>query len=164
MDIVILIIGFVLTEGYTIYIKRSKKYGLQKSISASARLIQDKEGRSPLFVVWVLVLAFPVAYVSNQPLCWLGACIMSIIGGFTGFNINFWNKKLQQNIHTASVLIAIVLFEWGLYLIDSETLEMIIAILPFILLSAILKYKGWIWYSEQVVKYQIYLTLLIISL
>jgi len=156
MNLTILISSFILTEAYTIYIRR--RFGTQKSISASAQLITDKQGRSPLFLLWVLLLAFPVAYVANNPFCWVGACILPIIGGFTMYNPNF--GKNQKTIHLIAVIISIVLFQTGIIIMDyrlGHTICLIITPLSYFL---IIQPKNFIWWSEKIVIWQIYICVL----
>jgi hypothetical protein len=160
MILILLTASLLITELYTIYIR--KKYGIQKSISASARLIMDKQGRSPLFFLFIALLALPLTYVANNPVATLAGSFLMLIGLYTGFNPNFWDKEVQQFVHTASVFIAIALFEVGLILINPYTAFSLIPVVVLVIVN--LKKDNYIWRCEKIVIYQIYIVLLILNL
>ena len=156
MNLTILISSFILTEAYTIYIRR--KYGTQKSISASAKLIQDKWGRSPLFFLWVCVLSLSLSYVANNPFCSVAASFLILIGMFTMYNPNF--GKNQKVIHLIAVIISIVLFQTGIIIMDYRLGYSICFIVPPLCYYLIMQPKNFIWWSEKIVIWQIYICVL----
>lgn len=161
-NITILIISLALEEAYTWGIIIWK--GRQKSISASADLKKDSKGRSWLFLIWVTVVAFPLGFVANNYLCAIGAVLLTGIGYFTGFNPNMFKKKTQQTIHTALVLIAILLFEAGLFMINHYmAVGITIAICLSIFVWGDFK-ETRIWRIEKIIIYQVYASLLIYNL
>lgn len=115
IDSLLLLISIASTYFYLRFIKR--KYGVQSSISASAKLVKV-DGRSPLFYLFTIGLVVPMTYLSGNYLSVFAGMMLLGIGMITGYNPELKKNKTQDVIHIVLTDTAIVLFLAGIILMN----------------------------------------------
>jgi hypothetical protein len=164
IDLIVILVSFAFTQGYTDFIKR--KFGRKGSISASAKCIKDGRGRSPAFFwLFVVPLTIPMAYVYNNWLATIASGILFLIGSYTGYNPEVLkNNPLQNVLHVVFVNVAIACIEVSILFINpfNDRLINLWNLIPIGISIGIITYfyikqlKDIVWRWEKVVIYQIY--------
>lgn len=99
---IVLIISMLLITIFLCYV------GVQSSISHSAKELTEK-GLQIIFLGFVAIMSFTIIYLGYKPLPIFAGSIIMIIGGYTGYNPEIFNNRIENIIHVIATNTAILL-------------------------------------------------------
>lgn len=116
LDIILIAISFIIVFiWYLPYVR--KHFGKLSSISASAKYFK-RDGRSPLFYLFITGLVVPMTYLSFNYYMVFAGCLLFGIGMITGYNPYLKENKLQDTFHIILTNAAIASYLLGMIVFD----------------------------------------------
>ena len=156
LNSILFVVSLIITISYTKLIRH--RFGMQSSISASAKLIKS-EGKSPLFYLFITGLVVPMTYLSSNYFTIIAGMLLFGIGMITGYNPDLKKNKTQDDVHVFLTDGSILLFVIGIIVMSPWYSIIVVAFgIPAIMLW-IKKVECHTWKIEVLVMWIVYLSI-----